>query len=125
MSSVVRVFSAKMKIVKLVCVSCVSMIVLANACTKIEWRGHRLYCCQNGTVIHYPNGQEAWVKQKPLVCNNAGENGPESHAWKVVAFVVLVLGSIYCCCQSVYCCIWGKIMKRYPKEELRGNDQGI
>ena len=58
---------SKMKFVK---------VVLANYCFAIveegfqlQWRGHKVICCPNGTAIEAASRQKIWVLQKSEICD--------------------------------------------------------
>ena len=88
-----------MKVVNVVFAICICAML--EACMQQQWRGHRIFCCSNGTAIESPTGQKVWVVQKPLICKDM-TNKEESDAGNSkilkVLFVIVTCAICACCC---------------------------
>ena len=72
---------------------------MAQACEIQVWRGHKIHCCTNGTAIENASGGKVWVSQKPLICNESGNETAKSETsvLKVIIFAFIIVASALCC----------------------------
>ena len=105
-------FSAKkMKLVYAGFIIFTMMLSLCFTCEKLQWRGHAILCCPNGTAFKADKGL-VWTEQKPSMCLGA-EKKKESKALETIMLLLLVLFLACCCCQMFYGIVWCEVLRCY------------
>ena len=77
----------------------VSLCAVAFSCESFSWRGHLLFCCQNGTYTEV-NGVRVWSAARPSVC---GAALPSDDCFDWPAFLLIVV-SVVCCIKQMQFC---------------------
>ena len=118
------VFS-KMKVLGFVMIAMLICYSISKACESHEWRGHRIYCCNNGTAIQSKNGEKVWVAEKPEICNFAvSAKKSETSLPKIITFILITVASVcYCFWKFPFQKVWQSIQRCCKTEATEKNQK--